>query len=42
MILKCNKNSENEFMTQTNETCIIADQILTLKAGTCITSIKLI
>ena len=32
-----NKYSENEFMTQTNETCMIADQIRTLKAG--ITSI---
>jgi hypothetical protein len=29
--------SENEFMTQTNETCMIADQTRTLKAG--ITSI---
>jgi hypothetical protein len=28
-----NKYSENEFMTQTNETCMIADQIRTLKAG---------
>jgi hypothetical protein len=32
-----NKYSENEFMTQTNETCMIADQTRTLKAG--ITSI---
>ena len=29
-------------MTQTNEACMIADQILTLKAGTFIANIKII